>query len=230
MAIIFDSRKLPEAQNEYVCWIDIMGTRNIMMDSIETASNFIFKFHTAVMECKNPEAKYYPLMDGVFITTKSKTTIESIVSTIFQKIATEFIDETKNKHRFLIKGTISYGPIIHGEEVSKDACEGLSKEDEYRKSILMGIPMIQAYLAEKNAPPFGIFIHESARTFHEPKRKRLSGKYYHWTKDVELRKKLLSSINNYFSWTEKYSVSVNLEKSKSQYYKAVAEEYFNNFE
>jgi hypothetical protein len=229
MPIKFNSKELPDTQNEYVCWIDIMGTKNIMTDSLQTASNFIFKFHTAVMECKNPDARYYPLMDGVFITTKSKTTMESIVSTVFQKIAVEFISETKNKHRFLIKGTISYGPIIHGEDVSKDACEGLAREDEYRKSILMGIPMIQAYLVERNAPPFGIFIHESARTFHEPKRTRLSGKYYHWTKDKDLRRNLLSSINDYFSWTENYSVSLNLEKSKSQYYKVVAEEYFNNF-
>jgi hypothetical protein len=34
-----------------------------------------------------------------------------------------------------------------------------------RQALLIGMPMIHAYQTERQAPPFGIFVHESARSF-----------------------------------------------------------------
>lgn len=227
MAITFNSKELPNAQNEYVCWIDIMGTRNIMMESLDIASNFIFKFHAAVQESKDPSVKLYPLMDGVYVVTKEKEALKKVITKIFKTVRTIFIDTKELHHKFLIKGTISYGPIIHGEEVSHSACPGLAGDEVYRKSILMGIPMIQAYLNEKLAPPFGIFIHESARTFSEPGTSRLSGKYFSWLSNKREKNTLLTAIKEYFAYTEKFSISKGLEKEKSRFYAAHAEEYFS---
>ncbi|WP_339815219.1 hypothetical protein [uncultured Imperialibacter sp.] len=226
----FNSSKLPEPKNEYVAWIDIMGTKNIMSDSLNISANFIFKFHSAIQASKDADAKYYPLMDGVFITTDKLSVLKRVIAETFTKLAELFSAEQNNRHRFLIKGSISFGPIIHGENVPADACSDLEKDLNYKKAILMGTPMIQAYSIEKLAPPFGVYIHESARTFAEKGKARFSGKFYQWSNTTFNRSAFLKEIENYFQWTKKYSNAVGLEKAKSDYYLELAQEYFNKFE
>jgi len=114
----FDERYLPDEVNEYVCWMDIMGTKNKMDNSVRTCANFIFKFHSAIIKGKNGmNIVSYPVMDGVYLTSKIKQDILTVISKVFILLARDFIDEPKNKYRFLIKGALSYGPIIHGVTV-----------------------------------------------------------------------------------------------------------------
>ena len=39
--------------NTYVCWIDIMGTKNAMSNSFEQASNHILRFHACCIKATN---------------------------------------------------------------------------------------------------------------------------------------------------------------------------------
>lgn len=39
-----------KSSKEYVCWIDIMGTKNTMSESFQKAANFILKFHSCVVD------------------------------------------------------------------------------------------------------------------------------------------------------------------------------------
>ena len=36
----------------YVCWLDIMGTKNSMSESFEKSANFILRFHSAILNAK----------------------------------------------------------------------------------------------------------------------------------------------------------------------------------
>ena len=68
----FNDEKFPNAQKEYVLWIDIMGTKNFMSTSLRTSSLFICKLHMAILEAKTENMHIYPVMDGVYITTKNQ--------------------------------------------------------------------------------------------------------------------------------------------------------------
>ena len=63
-----------------VCWLDIMGTKTKMENSVKTCSIFIFKLHTAVLEAieKGCDIQTYPVMDGVYFTSKRKKDIPAM--------------------------------------------------------------------------------------------------------------------------------------------------------
>lgn len=50
--VYFNDIDFPEMENEYVLWVDIMGTKNNMSGSVRTSSIFICKLHVAIMEAK----------------------------------------------------------------------------------------------------------------------------------------------------------------------------------
>lgn len=93
-----NARKLSFKNNEYVCWIDIMGTRNIMSESVSKAANSIFKLHSCVMDCidEDGDATFYPLMDGVFITSPNYGKIFLIIDKLFFSICRYFPYDTKS--------------------------------------------------------------------------------------------------------------------------------------
>lgn len=70
---------MPLAHNEYVCWLDIMGTKSSMENSVNTCAIFMLKFHAAILEAidkKKCNISTYPVMDGVYLTSKSRLDLE----------------------------------------------------------------------------------------------------------------------------------------------------------
>lgn len=213
-------------KDEYVCWIDIMGTRNIMSESIQKATNFILRFHSCIVDVKNKHAtaQFYPLMDGIFITAPNAETITKIIDEIFQCMALLFIQAGENDHRFIIKGALAYGQIANGNSIDDSVCPTIAqKQNElYRNTLLIGMPMIQANSSEKTAPPFGIYIHESARKY-----KLLQGKYYQWKIGNVVNKDCLrDKILKYFDWCEDFIQYQEMDKEKIKTYKQMTKEYF----
>ena len=94
--------------------------------------------------------------------------------------------------------------------------------DSYKKNLLFGLPMIQVFNAEKNAPPFGVYIHESAR-----KTDGLKGRYYHWCSNDEIKNNLKNQLQLYFSWCRLHSPYLRLEITKISHYELI-EDYFSN--
>ena len=215
-------------KDEYVCWIDIMGTRNIMSESIQKAANFILRFHSCVIDAIGTEeqVRYYPLMDGVFITAPNAEIITKIISMVFYKTASLFLTEDRNGHRFIIKGSLAYGQIAHGNTIDNDICPTISANDSYRNTLMLGMPMIQAISSERIAPPFGVFIHESARKY-----KVLQGKYYMWTspqaKKID-KTALKTKVISYFEWCERFIEYQEMDSSKVKTYKQLTNEYFGD--
>ena len=214
-------------ENEYVFWIDIMGTKNSMSESFHKAANFILKFHCAVLRAveNNNRVRVYPLMDGVFITSNDISILKPIINSIFKTLYHLFITESQHAHRFIIKGSIAYGPIAHGENITTEVCEELHKNSDYRKSLMCGMPMIQAFNDEHKAPPFGVYIHESARI-----NRKLSGRYYDWYHKISASevKKLRNTIKLYFEWCDKHHQYLCLDPQKIQLYQHLVKEYFSD--
>lgn len=213
--------------NEYVCWLDIMGTKSSMSESFEKSANFIIRFHTAVLKAAvSPKVRVYPVMDGVYVAVKQLEDMREAIDKIMTCLAEVFLSETNN-HRFIVKVALAKGIIQHGSKISSEISPDMAPRSGYKQHLLFGMPMIQAFSSEKQAPPFGIYIHESARMVFG-----LQGRYYFWRKDEtlstnnnlhsDLKKELISFLN----WEKDHSYYLELEKTKFEEYEKRAVEYF----
>lgn len=207
---------------KYVCWIDIMGTRNTMNLSLARVSNFILKFHSGVIESKKKEQgiQCYPLMDGVFITCADLNIMKRTLNSIFNQMAKLFCQEEPFEHKFIIRGTLAFGEVVDGCDISDEICKGINENAQYRDTLLLGIPITQAYENEHNAPPLGIYIHESARQFGN-----LQGRYYQWYSDDQAST-LGKKIKEYFEECDRQAHSINMERDKIKLYLELQNECF----
>lgn len=263
--------------NEYVCWIDVMGTKNTMYQSVMTSANFIFKLHSAAiisknlcevrgnseellpekaetnhMDCENLEnitheeshthsvvsssngegITLYPVMDGVYVTSKKKGLIIKFLKNMYKSIAEQVVSEEEYRHFFVIKGTLAYGPIIHGSDITAKESTYLYDNMEYTKSILIGLPMIQAFTSENLAPPFGIYVHESARAFFPGNDGPLPYKWWRWwiNNDISscFKSDFVNRMNDYYSYCEKRYLELDYSLDKIVKHKEEFNQYFEN--
>ena len=222
--IFFDAKNVPPAENEYVLWLDIMGTKNIMSTSVLTSTIFICKLHVAILEHMKDDMKIYPMMDGAYVTAKKPETMEKFVNEVFSDIADSFIKNTENKHRFLVKGALAYGPVVHGESIDKKSSSIFETHDTYLHSVLFGMPMIQANVGEKFAPPFGVYCDESARMANS----KFSHVWYKCIKDEDKRNKLLEALNAYFSYARSHSYELEYSEEKINEHNKKSEQYLKD--
>ena len=156
---IFNAAGLPISSSQYVGWIDTMGIQSAMGRSMDIAANSIFKLHIAVLESLDalPEHQrdnisLYPVMDGVYFVTNDQPALFRFLRRLFGCLAREFIETAEMRHRFLVRGALACGPVVHGFQLPEGASSVLHDHGKYRDSILVGLPMIQAYLTERLAP------------------------------------------------------------------------------
>lgn len=167
----FDAKKLPAAKKEYVCFIDIMGIQAKMSHSINQSSNFIFKLHATILEAWRTSAyssiSVYPIMDGAYITSKDKAETLNLITNIYKSLVEDLLAERGFKHWFWIRASLAYGKIIHGRDIPYDASNEFSTRVGYKEQLLVGEPMISAYVGERNAAPMGIYIDSSASSKYQ---------------------------------------------------------------
>lgn len=226
---------MPKAKNQYVCWMDIMGTKGKMENSVNTCAIFIFKFHTAILAAikKGCQIKPYPVMDGVYITSDSIVDLQKAVAHIYSELGELFINEKNFHHKFLVKASVAYGPVIHGSEISKDVSREFADAEEYKQAMLLGLPMIQANVGEQSAPPFGVFIHESARAFCKDGEEPFGFRWWKWFLtqpaqqwDKDRIKSLAAAVDTYFSNCEELNMSLDYPLEKIKAHRKAAKEYF----
>jgi hypothetical protein len=234
--IYFDSANLGEPSFEYVCWFDVMGTANQMFRSLPIAANFVFKLHCAVLEAREElaletsgDVRLYPVMDGVYITSASRWRLQDLLNQALCRLAITFLQEEKCYHQFLVRGAVAYGPVYHGVRLDKLKTRVLQKNTGIRDSILMGLPMIQAYQAERESPPFGISVDPSARAFSPSGEQPFRFIWLNWYRSSQPPvdpEKMLGRLDRYFDWQKDHCNMTGYEPVRIEHHRKLAHEYF----
>ena len=93
--LVFNLSKMEAPSNEYVCWLDVMGSRNIMRRSMSFAANFVMKLHIACLSTleSEPSMELYPMVDGVYVCNTNLVALLEYVRLVYRKLAMEFVSE-----------------------------------------------------------------------------------------------------------------------------------------
>lgn len=196
----FNSKYLPEEKTEYVCIIDILGTKEKMKASIHHAANYIFKLHATILGCwrelKYRDISVYPIMDGAYITASDKNHMLSLVSDIFKHLVS-YLFKHDFKYWYLVRCSIAYGQTIHGRDIPYMASNEFEARVGYKEQLLIGSAMIAAYYGEGKAAPMGVYIDDSAHDI--PNDWKWYSGFQDKVKDWSVRQ-FKVKIQNYYDW------------------------------
>jgi hypothetical protein len=229
LSLDFDASKLPSAESEYVAWVDVMGTQMAMSRSIKITANFIFKLHMAAIRSFSDAVKLYPVMDGFYVAAKKQADMLTFLRNVYRQVADEFVSTTKSQHRFMIRGGLAFGPVIHGDNVGGCSRE-LKEESSYANQILLGVPMVQAHLCERDAPPFGIFVHESARSFAPEGSDSLHWIWWRWdnAESKATWSHLAVKLKDHFVWCKERAQAIGYPVDRIEAHRLMVEQYFQD--
>lgn len=220
----FDVNKMPDAKNQYVMWIDIMGTKSSMSNSVKASTIFICKLHVAILESKIANISVYPVMDGAYVTANSPKDMNKFIQNVFKKLMELFIEED-TRYRFMVKASLAYGPIIHGKNISEECSNIFRGNREYLNSIMSGLPMIQAAKGEELAAPFGIYCDESIRQVSEVFCHRWH-KWYLQGHGIDITE-LKIALKDYFEYAEKHSYEIDYLKDRINKHREMCFQFFD---
>jgi hypothetical protein len=232
--IFFDSKYFGEPVFNYVLWLDVMGTANQMLRSLPISANFIFKLHCAVLEAHEEiggprGVSLYPVMDGVYITSERRGDLQRIINQSLVRCATTFLNEPKPFHQFIVRGAVAFGPVYHGYDLDERTAFVLKENPLIRDSVLLGLPLAQAYQAEREAPPFGIAAHSSARAFapegDEPFR-FIWLDWFRWSEPRVEPTRLRKCLSDYYDWQKAHHNMTGYDPERIKHHSELAEEYF----
>lgn len=230
MTIHFNANLLPQCPTpEYVAWIDVMGIQSSMSRSLNVSGNFIFKLHIAALQAPHANVNLYPIMDGLYATSVTQQDMLTFLRDLFTSIADEFIDAARPEFRFIVRGAIAYGPVIHGNSVPANISysQEFQNNQLYKDAILLGLPMIQANQSEKNAPPFGLFVHESARSFSPQNQAPLHHVWWKWgTQQNQAWTGLKQALPLHFAWCKQHSSEILYDPVRIAVHEEMSTQYF----
>ena len=211
-----------------------MGISSLLVNNIQRAANFIIKFQAVVDQAYKQidepdkgEVNVYPTMDGVYITSTKQAELIKLLNNIYSQVTQLFLREAKkhqHQHQFIIRGAIAYGPVIHGAQIDDSCCSSIA--DDVKQKIVLGPPISQAYVSERLAPPFGIYIHESARSFAPEPSRVLQGPYFYW--QFNATQTISREVEGYFNYCKEYHNYLQLDIEKINHYIELSKEYFSS--
>lgn len=238
----FDARKIEPAENTYVAWLDLMGAGHLMSVSMEKPANALVRLHMAVDQAvtKFGNAETLPINDGVFVLSPSKEIIQKIVRAAIVDLACIFISTPDPQNRFLLRGAIAFGPVYRGRAIA--AGLGHAKRKAHvptLERVAFGPAIIQAYGIESAAPPYGIAVHESARSFAPVGERPFLMTHWLWWlthKDLMqpegaaplpvLKDVLCGELTNHFEWLRSTLIMHGLKSEKIKDWEDLVRQYF----
>jgi hypothetical protein len=228
MPLFFNAALLPPPVVEYIAWVDVMGTQAAMSRSISKTANFVFKLHTAAIQAPHAAVSLYPVMDGFYAASPGQADMMEFLRSVFQSVAEEFNQAVAPLHRFIIRGGLAFGPSVHGRNVPPQASHTLSNNAHYRDSVLLGLPMVQAHLSESSAPPFGVFVHESARSFAPQGQQPLHHAWWRWAnvQNQATWTALSQTLPQHLDWCSKRALPLGYAAERIKVHKEMVEQYF----
>ncbi len=204
-----------------------MGVRPIMSRSLSVTANFVFKLHATLLEAPRAAVRLYPVMDGAYVVSAAQAPVREFLEDVLSRVADLFVSEDRMQHRFIVRAALAYGPAVHGHSVPREASWTLDGDSAYTASILLGIPVVQALESERKAPPFGVYVHESARAFAPSGEQPLVRVWWPWFSPrwIELARALRAELKAYFDWCEDRSQPMEYTKSRIAEHREMAEQY-----
>lgn len=249
--IFFNSEYLPDPKVEYILWCDVMGQGRQMIRSMHMATNHLFRLHTAFGSyAGQTNVRTYPVMDGVYVTCNTYECIVDIIRFAFGLLAREFIAAHGARRKFMIRAGLAFGPTLHGRDVPDEAFydeqngEREYSRDSYERSempaiknqIFLSPAMAWAFEVERQAPPFGIFVHESAQAMPQavnPRDRGFSASFFRWWAADEDGRRLAQltahQVEYYLAKARMESLSLGYSLDRIDCHRAMAVEYFASF-
>lgn len=238
--LFVDKGMLPAAKGEYVLWCDGMGTGQELNRNLDSSAVFVLKLHAAFSRASEGQlgVKVYPVMDGMYITCSNRETIEDILAEAFFLLAKDFIASRGTKNMFMVRGGIAFGPVIHGADICDSVFGSIVVNSIVKDSILLSPAMVAANKVESKAPPFGIYVDDSAKTspvlVSSSDKGFVSSLYQWWSKERHSEKKdilsnLYRNIVHYFDKSKTHSIGMNYPIERIEFHEKLLEEYLGGF-
>lgn len=219
-------------QYRYVLWIDIMGSQGKMLRSIKTASIPLMKLHVAALNAihKNTgtQIELFPVIDGIYVVCEHFQPLMFFITDVFRSMGSEFL-VLHPWEQSVIRGAIAYGPVMLGKDLKNGS--PVLQGNDYADSVLLGMPLVQAFVGEKSAPPFGIFVHESARAFAPANERPVTVVMWRWWESNEMAnniaRALLGKLDKYYAWCKAHTNSISYPVDRIVAHQGLAHEYFS---
>jgi hypothetical protein len=240
----FNSRHLVPAPNVYVGWLDLMGAGHAMSTSVQKTANFLARLHMAVEASRRAldfSGRLLPINDGIFVVCASKREMMSLLGRSMIMLAANFIAVPRPHDRFLLRGGIAYGPVYFGNSLVEGlGPKRLREAPSFLDTLMFGPALIQAYRSETSAPPYGIAVHESARSFHPPDEQPFRMTHWMWwapNEDVTYPKRvaplrtlkecLRQDLLAHFKWLSSSLIYHGLDPAKIAAWQIQCDQYFS---
>jgi hypothetical protein len=218
-----------EAQPEYVAWIDLMGARGWMAGSIRRAAEIIALIHVAGFRAAQKHGvKSYPVIDGVYLVGTEKSEFRQATSLVMRTLAETFLAQKKPDRRFLVRGGIAYGRVLHGEDITGLHVD-LKRDAKYTRCLALGIAIGQAYEAEGKAPPFGYYVDRTARSTASANAFPYISSFYRWWAikgEGQQAQHFGYQLDSYFEYLCNRRRELEYPEDRLKEHRALAKEYF----
>lgn len=146
----------------------------------------------------------------------------------------------------MMRAGLAFGPTLHGADIPEEAFFGTfnngvvverealteSQLNYARSQVLLSPAMVSAFQAEKLAPPFGIYVDDSAKSYpilSTAQHGYISNLFQWWILDHEAREiatALYNQILFYLSKAETHSVGMGYPIDSIDRHRKLAIEYF----
>jgi hypothetical protein len=222
---------------KYVAWIDTMGAASIMSRSMGITANFLGKLHTAALRARHELAtgddlRIYPVVDGVYVTASRQGSVLAQLKGMIRSLALCFIFEENPLYHFMVRSCIAYGSVWEGNALMTPSHHELCDNPDYTDYILFGPAVAQAEREENLASPFGVWVHESARTLAPAGMHPLTCTHWEWWRfnanpvDTEVATTLVEHLKAYFEWCKQNSTRLLYPDDRIEAHSKLMRQYF----
>lgn len=222
----FDQSKMAVTANQFVAWLDVMGTASTLQRSLPQAANFVCKLHSSCLNHLPPSGvTYYPMNDGAYLVGGHREVLET-VGAVLNETAILFMTEADGLQRYMIRGALAFGDVVHGHSAKK----GLHRNQPTKEMVgrvLLGNPTAVAHRGEGMASPFGLYVDQSARRMN-----RLMSPLYRWwlaphfKTCVANKTFLVRKIEDHIDWCLAHPIQTSYKRDRADEHRVLAREYF----
>ena len=170
-----------------------------------------------------------------------------VLRNAFCELAKEFVHTPGTSNMHMMRAGLAFGPTLHGADIPAEAFFGTFNDgreiqaetfaqsplSQVRLQVLLSPAMVLAYNAEKSAPPFGIYVDDSAKGYPSlcsySDGSYISNLFQWWILDDEAREiatALYGQILFYLSKSETHSVGMGYPIDAIRRHRELAVEYF----